>query len=129
MLNNKSIQFQVMSKATMTFVLFFSLHQLMKVPTRVTCNSAAIIDHILASYPERITEQGIIEVRLSDHQLVFCTRKIFRIKRGTHKHIKFCSFKHCSADLFKETLAGIDFPSYQHFNDANQAYDDERRIN
>ena len=101
----------------------------MKVPTRVTCNSAAIIDHILANYPERITEQGIIEVRLSDHQLVFCTRKIFRIKRGTHKHIKFCSFEHCSADLFKETLAGIDFPSYQHFNDANQAYDDERRIN
>ena len=63
--------------------------------------------------PERVTQQGIIDVGLSDHQLIFCTRKISRIKRGTHKHIKFRSFKHCSADFFKETLTRIDFPNYQ----------------
>ena len=61
------------SKATINFVLFFSLHQLIKVPTCITCNSATIIDHILASYPERATQQGIIDVGLSDHQLTFCT--------------------------------------------------------
>ena len=40
-----------------------------------------------------------------------------------HKHIKFCSFKHYSADLFKETLTSISFPNYQNFNDATEAYD------
>ena len=30
-----------------------------------------IIDHILASYPERVTQQGIVDVGLSDHQLIF----------------------------------------------------------
>ena len=41
-----------------------------------------------------------------------------------HKHIKFHSFKHYSADLFKKTLTGINFPNYQNFNDATEACDD-----
>ena len=112
------------SKATINFVLFFDLHQLIKAPTRITCNSATVIDHILASYPERVTQQGIIDVGLSDHQLVFCTRKIYWIKRGTHRQIKSRSFKHYSADLFKETLTSMNFRNYQNFNDAAEAYDD-----
>ena len=110
MLNNKSIPSAV--KSYYEFCTFFSLHQLIKVPTHITCNSATTIDHILASYPERLTQQGIIDVGLSDHRLTFCTRKLSRIKRGTHKHIKFCPFKHYSADLFKETLTSINFPNY-----------------
>ena len=61
---------------------------------------------------------------MSERQLIFCTRKISRIKRGTHEHIKFRSFKHYSADLLKETLTSINFPTYQNFNDATEAYDD-----
>ena len=87
-----------------------------------TYNSATIIDQILASYPERVIQHGIIAVGLSDHQFIFYTRNISRIKRGTHKHIKFRSFKHYSADLFKETC--INFPNYLNFNDATEAYDD-----
>ena len=34
------------------------------------------------------------------------------------------TFKHYSADLFKETLTSINFPNYQNFNDATEAYDD-----
>ena len=122
MSNNKSIPSDV--KSYYEFCTFFSLLQLIKVPTRITCNSATIIDHILASYPERVTQQGIIDVGLSDHQLIFCTRKLSKIKRGTHKHIKFRSFRHYSADLFKETLTSINFPNYPNFNDATEAYDD-----
>ena len=74
MLNNKSISSDV--KSYYEFCTFFSLHQLIKVPTRITCNSATIIDHILASYPERVTQQGIIDVGLSDHKL-FLLKKNF----------------------------------------------------
>ena len=83
-LNNKSFPSDV--KSSYEYCTYFSLHQLIKVPTRITCNSATIIDHILASYPERVTQQGIIDVGLYDHQLIFCIRKIYRIKRGKHKH-------------------------------------------
>ena len=41
-----------------------------------------------------------------------------------HAQIKFRSFKHYSAGLFKETLSSINFPNYQNFNDATEAYDD-----
>ena len=71
---------------SINFVLFFSLHQLIKVPTRTTCSSATIIDHILSSYSDRVTQQGIIDIGLSDHQLTFRTRKISGIKKGMHKH-------------------------------------------
>ena len=84
MLNKKSIPSYV--KCYYEFCTFFNLHQLIKVPTRITCNSTTIIDHIFASYPERVTQQGLIDVGLSDHQLIFCTRKICRTKRGMHKH-------------------------------------------
>ena len=111
-------------KSYYEFCTFFSLHQLIKVPTRITCNSATIIDYILASYPDRVIQQGVIDVGLSDNQLIFCTRKISRIKRGTYKRIKFRSFKHYSADIFKETLTSINFPNYLNFNDATEGYDD-----
>ena len=79
-------QFQVTSKATMKFLRFFSVHQLIQVPKRITCNSATIIDHILVSYSVRVTQQSIVAVGLSDHQHGFCTGKSSRTTRGTHKH-------------------------------------------
>ena len=121
-LNNKSIPSDV--KSYYEFCTFFSLHQLIKVPTRITSDSTTIIDHIFASYPERVTQQGIINVGLSNHQLIFCIRKISRIKRDTHKHIKFRLFKHYLANLFKEILTSINFPNYQNFNDVTEAYDE-----
>ena len=45
------------------------------------------LTHILASFPYRVTQREILNVRLFDHQLIYCTRKITRIKRGNHKQI------------------------------------------
>ena len=74
------------------FGTMFGLKQLIESPTRITCGSSSIIDHILASFSDRVTQQGILNVGLSDHQLIFCTRKNTRIKRDGHKQIKFrCS--------------------------------------
>ena len=56
-LNNKSFPSDV--KSCYEYCTYFSLHQLIKVATRITCNSATIIDHILTSYQERVTQQGI----------------------------------------------------------------------
>ena len=93
-------------------------------PTRVTTGSSTIIDHVLASFPERVTQSGVIDIGLSDHQLIYCTRKISRIKRGSHKQIKFRSFKHYTVDLFEQELSKLNFPNYRNFNDINKAYND-----
>ena len=61
---------------------------------------------------------------MSDHQLIYCTRKISRIKRGSHKQIKFRSFNYYIADLFEQELFRLNFSNYWNFNDINEACND-----
>ena len=106
------------------FFTFFGSKQLIKVPTGTTTSSSTIIDHILASHLERVTQCGVIDISLSDHQLIYCTRKISRIKRGSHKQIQFRSFKHYTVDLFEQEWSKLNFPNYQNYNEINEAYND-----
>ena len=121
-LNNKSVPSNV--KSYQELCTFFGLKQLIIVPTRVTTGCSTIIDHVLASFPERVTQSGVIDISLSDHQLIYCTRKISRIKRGSYKQIKFRSFQHYTADLFEQELSRLNFPNNHNFNDINEAYND-----
>ena len=82
-LSSKSIPSDV--KSYHEFCTFFGLKQLIKLPTRITFSSSTIIDHILASYPKRVTQHAVIDIALSDHQLIYYIRKISRIKRGSQK--------------------------------------------
>ena len=100
----------------------FGLKQLIESPTQINCGSSSIIDHILASFPDRVTQRGILNVGLSDHQLIYCTRKITRIKRGGHKQIKFRSLKNYTIDGYEKALVEINFPEYKSFDNVNDAY-------
>ena len=48
-----------------------------------------MIDRVLANYPESVTQGRVEDIGLSDHQLIYYTRKITKITRGAHKQIKF----------------------------------------
>ena len=101
----------------------FGSKQTIKSPTRITCRNTFLIDHIVASTASRISQHSVINVSLSDHQLICCTRKITKIKtRGVHKHITFCSFKKYTVDAYKDALKKVNFPNYELFNDVNEAY-------
>ena len=104
------------------FCTMFGLKQLVEVPTRVTCSSSTIIDHILASFPNRVSVQVVIDPGLSDHQIIYCTRKISRIKRGTHKQIRSRSLKNYSADIYEEAPSSEAFSNYHNFENINDAY-------
>ena len=79
----------------------FGLKQLIKCPTRVTCNSSSILDHALASFPDRVSQSGLTDIGISDHQLIYCTRKTARIKRYCHKQMTFCSLKNIHLRFMK----------------------------
>ena len=96
------------------------MEQLIKSPTRVTCTTSSLIDHILTTFPERVSQQGIIDVGLSDHQLIYCTRKFSRTKLGTHKQITFRLLKNYTAEAYKETLGKVCFPDYESFSGVNK---------
>ena len=48
----------------------FDLKQLMEVLSRVTCSSSTIINYILASFPDSVSQQGVIDAGLPDHQII-----------------------------------------------------------
>ena len=80
------------------------LRQLIKSPACVTCSISTLIDHILASFPSRVSQKSVIDVGISDHQLIFCTRKISRLKTGgIHMYLNFRLFKN-TVDSYKKTL-------------------------
>ena len=94
-----------------------------KSPTRITFRNTSLIDHILASIPSRVSQHGVINVSVSDHQLIYCTRKINKIKTGgVHKHITFRSFKKYAVDAYKDALKKVNFPNYEPFNAVNEAH-------
>ena len=70
------------------FCQTFSLTEIIKEPTRITCSTSTMLDHILTNSSERVSQKGVIDVGISDHQLIYCTRKIKRIKHNMHNQIQ-----------------------------------------
>ena len=91
---------------------------MLTLPTRITNNSSSLLDHILTNSADRISQFGIVNVGLSDHQLIYCTRKITRTRLNTHKYVKMRCFKYYSEDSYVEKLKEIDFPDYSNFTEA-----------
>ena len=99
----------------------FALKQLIESLTRIICSSSSIFNCILPNFPDRVTQQGILHAGLSDHQLIYCTRKISRIKRGGHKQIKFRSLNY-TTDSYEKALVKTNFPECKNFENVNDAY-------
>ena len=83
---------------------------------RITCHTSTLTDHIITNCEEKVAQSGVINTSLSDHQLIFCTRKIKRVKTNNHKQISFCSLKNYSTENF--ALKNIALPNYEKFSDA-----------
>ena len=49
----------------------FSLIEIIKEPTRITCYTSSLLDHILTNSSEKISQKGLIDVGISDHQVIF----------------------------------------------------------
>ena len=106
------------------FCSLYGLEQLISTPTRVTKNSSSILDHILTNSTDRVSQSGVIDTGLSDHQLIYCTRKITRTKFNSHKNITIRSLKNYSQEVYLEELNKINFPDCSKFTDINDAYSD-----
>ena len=93
-------------------------------PTRVTCNTSSLIYHVLKNSTEKIFQSGIIDSGIADRQLVFCTRKMKRVKSNKHNNVLLRSLKHCTVNLFVEGLWKVSFLNYQSFCNIDAAYTD-----
>ena len=106
------------------FCQMYGLKQVINQPTRITENSATLLDHILTNSKDRLSQYGIINTGLSDHQLIYCTRKIIREKFYEHRDLKIRSLKNYSQEIYIQALKDVNFLDYSQYNDPNKAYDD-----
>ena len=77
---------------------------------------------MLTNSPEKIFQSGIIGRGMSDHQLIFCTRKVKRAKFNKHNNIFLRPLKHYTVHVFVEELERVNFSSYEHFSYLDAAY-------
>ena len=124
--DDNTISSKFFSHGVKNYHQFFTMHgvkQLIQSPICVTYSTSTLIGHILTSAPSRVSQKRVINEGVSDHQLIFCTRKISRIKTGgVHKYLNFRSLKNYTADYYKEVLQQVDFPNYESLGDVNEAY-------
>ena len=104
------------------FWKMFSLEQIIKSRTRITCRNTSLIDHILASIPSQVWQKGAINTSVSDHQLIYCSRKINKIKTACSQTQLFARLKSTIVDAYKDALKKVNFPNYKLFNDVKNAY-------
>ena len=85
----------------------FSFKQLIKEPTRVTLDTAMVIDHVATTCPRNIMKSGVHEVSLCDHYMVYCIRKFNGAVEKSHKTIKTRKMKHFNEETFLADVSGI----------------------
>ena len=128
---NKSNEIKILNKDLLPeikrykeFCSMYGLSQLIDCPTRITSNTSTLIDHILTNTQENISQSGVINTAISDHSLIYCTRKVPKAKCKRHKEITFLSLKNYSPDVYKGTLERVSFPNYKNFDNPDVAYSD-----
>ena len=65
-----------------------------------------------------------MDIGLSDHQLIYCTRKKFKEKTDTKTFIKYRSLKNYTLKILIEKLKNAVFPDYSTFDNVNEGYAD-----
>ena len=86
--------------------------------------SETLIPQILTNSSEKVFQKGVIDVGISDHQLIYCTKKIKRIKHNMHNQIQVRSWKKWCAEIFTNALKTAQFQYYKIFSNVNFAYSD-----
>ena len=83
----------------------FGLSQVINEPTRITSDTATIIDHI--SDVEMVSETAVGSLSLSDHQPigVVWSKPYHKIRNGQHKTIKYRKFSHIDPQSFSHDLS------------------------
>ena len=88
-----------------------------KSPTRITKNKSSLLDHVLTNSIERILQSGVIDIGVSNHQLIYCTRKVLHPKSNGHKQINIRSLKNNTTDAFHQHFANVSIRNYNIFTD------------
>lgn len=101
----------------------FGLEQLVTVPTRVTKDTATLLDHIYTNNTKMVSRVNISDVHFSDHSPIICTWscKAPKLANKGHTTVEYRSFKHFKEDAFLCDLHFAPLDLVYQETDVNQA--------
>ena len=90
--------------------------------TKAVDYSKTPLDLILTNSPAKAIQVCVTEMELSDHELIYRSRKTLLFKLNEHREISFSSMKNYSDKISKEKLRSIEFPDYSNHISVNDVY-------
>ena len=105
-----------------SFMNTFNMTQVIKDSTRVTDNTKSIIDLIMVSDADKISQQGVLPSALSDHFIIYCTWKLVKSLLNKHHTTIIRSMKHYSKEMLTELLQTVVWSPVLNCLDVNEAW-------
>ena len=100
---------------------FYGLKQIITSSTRITNDSSTLIDHIFVSKPSNFPCAFVVANSISDHDVVYCRRKINSTKYH-YRTIKCRNYRRYNQASLRSDVQNIDWePIYQNTSDVNSA--------
>ena len=101
------------------------MEQVITRQTGVTDQTATLIYHIFTSSPDKVSQSGVIDLVLSDHDLIYFIKKTSLPKSYKHDGVFAQSMERCSTRKFLEIQnKEIIFQNYLTHTGVNNAYSD-----
>ena len=102
----------------------FNFKQVISSPTRVTNDTATLIDLIWTNEPDRLGRADVIETALSDHYLVYCTvGKRHSSKENEHRYKLGRKMNKINTEKLREDISAVSWEEVEKTDDVVEAYD------
>ena len=109
-------------------MILFNFSQIISDVTRVSKTSSSVIDLILVSDFDKISQSGVLNIGISDHCVIYCTRKILKTTLNSHNTVKIMSMKNYNKDTFQLNLLNVDLSSVVCSDNVTQSWENFKAI-
>ena len=120
-LKETQLQNRLLKPYVETF-LCFGLNQLIEKLASSTLCAVSLVNHILTTSKEKVSNNGVTSNGISDHDLIYCTRETKTVKAGKYSTSSIRSYRKYSKESLLERLRKKNFPDYSTFNCIDEAY-------
>ena len=111
-----------LNSALKGFLSVFDMCQLIDEPTRTTTTSKTAIDLIVTSDKEKVSQSGVLPYCISDHNVIYCTRKVKKYQVNKHNVQQIRSMKMYSAGALIDRLRSVNWLEVLNDEDVNSAW-------
>ena len=88
-------------KTLQKIMQLYQLTQVINEPTRVTKSTKSILDVCITSSPDKIIQSGVVHLGISDHSLIYATRKLNSVIKGDRQNlVEFRNFRKFNVESF-----------------------------